>query len=317
MIRIGYACSSEEHPPNDLVRYAARAESLGFSFVSISDHFHPWTRKQGHSPFVWSVIGGIATATKKIGLGTGVTCPIVRIHPAVIAHAAATSAAMMPGRFYLGLGAGENLNEHILGLKWPAPDERLERLREAIDLIRQLWEGSEVTYRGKYYTVEDATIFDLPPDPPPIMVAAKGPKATVLAATEGDGLIATSPDSEQIEIFEGNGGVGKPRYGMLHVCWGPDEKQARRTALEIWPNGGLKGELGAELPLPRHFEQATASLREEDMSDTIAGPDPGPHIDAINEYVEAGFDHVYVHQVGPDQEGFFSFYEKEVLPKFR
>ncbi len=165
MAEFGYALSSEEHLPNDLVRYAQRAEAAGFTFAGISDHFHPWVDKQGQSPFVWSVLGGIAHATERFRIGTGVTCPMIRIHPAIIAHAAATVACLMPGRFFLGVGTGENLNEHVTGAKWPAPDERLEMLEEAVTVMRLLWEGGYQTHRGKHYTVEHARIFDLPDDP--------------------------------------------------------------------------------------------------------------------------------------------------------
>ena len=181
MVTLGYTLSGEEHKPNDLVRHAQKAESLGFEFVSISDHFHPWVDKQGESVFVWGVIGGVAHATDRISLGTGVTCPTVRIHPAIIAQAAATAASMMPGRFYLGVGTGENLNEHILGDHWPAYDQRAEMLEEAVDVIRMLWEGESVTYYGNYYTVENARIYTLPDKLPPIMVAAAGEKSAELA----------------------------------------------------------------------------------------------------------------------------------------
>ena len=316
MVEIGYALSSEEHPPSDLVRFARQAEESGFSFAFISDHYHPWIDRQGHSPFVWSVIGGISEATERIKLSTGVTCPTMRIHPAVIAHAAATAACMMPGRFILGVGSGENLNEHILGMGWPEPEIRLDMLTEAIEIIRLLWEGGSKSHYGEHYVVENARVYDLPDEPPPILVAAAGEKATELAGNVGDGFIGTSPDKEQVQTFEKAGGAGKPKYGMLHVCWNQDEQSARKTAHEWWPNTSIKGELGQELPLPRHFEQAAEMVTEDDVATAvICGPDPQPHIDAIREYADAGFDHVYVHQVGPDQEGFMRFYQQEVLPK--
>src|SRR5215207_5530625 len=171
MTEFGYALSSEEHGPNELVELAGRAEEAGFEFAMVSDHFHPWTDAQGQSPFVWSVIGGIAGATERIRLGTGVTCPTIRIHPAIIAHAAATSAAMMPGRFFLGLGTGENLNEHVVGEGWPAPDERLAMLEESIEVMRLLWSGGEHTHRGDFYDVEQARLYTLPDEPVQIAVA--------------------------------------------------------------------------------------------------------------------------------------------------
>jgi coenzyme F420-dependent glucose-6-phosphate dehydrogenase len=314
----GYALSSEEHGPEALVRNARRAEEAGFTFALISDHFHPWTDKQGQSPFVWSVIGGISQATERLHLGTGVTCPIMRTHPAIIAQAAATSAAMMPGRFFLGVGSGENLNEHIMGGYWPPSDARAEMLEEALEIIRLLWQGETESYRGRHYTVDNARIYTLPEEQPPVHVAAGGKKSARLAGRIGDGLIATAPSKETVEEFERTGGAGKPRYGKLTVCWAEDDASARRTAREWWPTAVLKGELGQELRLPAHFEQATADVTEEQVaSEIVCGPDPQLHIDAIRTFIEAGFDHVYVHQVGPEQEGFFRFYEREVLPGVR
>lgn len=316
-MRIGYALSSEEHRPLDLVANAKRAEAAGFDFLSISDHFHPWTDRQGQSPFVWSTIGGIATATARIELGTGVTCPLMRTHPAIIAQAAATAASMMPGRFYLGLGTGENLNEHILGDTWPSPGARLEMLEEAIELIRRLWTGGEVSHRGRHYEVDRARIYTLPQRPPPIMVAAGGTDAAELAGRVGDGLVTTSADPDLVEQFEQAGGRGKPRYGMTHVCWAPDEDTAVRTGFEWWPNSALPGQLNTELATPSYFEQAIKLVTKEHIPGSlICGPSPSPHLEMIEEFDKAGFDHVFVHQVGPDQNGFMDFYEKEVLPRF-
>jgi coenzyme F420-dependent glucose-6-phosphate dehydrogenase len=313
---IGYALSSEEHGPGDLVAQARRAEETGFHFALISDHFHPWTDSQGQSPFVWSVIGGIAQTTSRLSLGTGVTCPLMRIHPAVIAQAAATAAAMMPGRFFLGVGSGENLNEHILGDHWPEADVRLEMLEEAVDLIRRLWGGETLSHRGRHYTVENARIYTRPEQPPPILVAGSGKKATALAGRIGDGFIGTKPDADAVKSFENAGGQDKPRYGQMTVCWAGDEATARRTAHAIWPTAGMPGELSQELKLPAHFEQVAQTVSEEDVAEVIVcGTDPQRHLDRIQEYRQAGFDHVYIHQVGPDQEGFFRFYQREVLPR--
>jgi len=318
MAEIGYAFSSEEHSPRDLVRWARQAEDAGFTFALISDHYHPWVDRQGHSPFVWSVLGGIAQATERLRIGTGVTCPTVRIHPAIIAQAAATVAAMMPGRFFLGVGTGENLNEHILGDRWPEFAVRAEMLEEAVQVIRLLWQGGSQSHHGTYYTVENARLYTLPEELPEIMVAAAGPKAADLAGRIGDGLISTAPDKEVRQTFEKAGGKGKPRYGQLTVCWARDEAAARKTALEIWPNGGLSGELSQELPTPAHFEQATKLVTEEVIAESVVcGSDAKRHIAKIQEFVDAGFDHVYIHQVGPDQQGFLDFYQREILPRFR
>ena len=316
MAEFGYALSSEEHGPRELVDLARRAEETGFEFAMISDHFHPWTDSQGQSPFVWSVIGGIAGATDRLRLGTGVTCPTIRIHPAIVAHAAATAALMMQGRFFLGLGAGENLNEHVVGEGWPAPDERLGMLEEAIEIIRLLWEGGYQTHRGEFYDVEQARLYSLPEEPPPIAVAAAKPNAAEVAGRDGDAFVNTAPDAELIEQFERSGGSGKPKYGGITICWAETEEQGRKTALEIWPNAALGGDLGYELPLPRHFEQATENVTEEDIGDAIpCGPDLDRYLEDIRVYEQAGYTHIYFHQIGHDQDGFFRFFEQELKPK--
>ena len=316
MVQIGYTLSSEEHTPLDLVRYAQRAEAAGFTFSLISDHYHPWVDAQGHSPFVWSVIGGVAASTSNLGLGTGVTCPTVRIHPAIIAQAAATSAAMMPGRFFLGVGSGEALNEHITGERWPETEIRHEMLEEAITVMRLLWQGGNQSHHGKYYTVENARLYTLPKQPVQMMIGAAGQKAAELAGRLGDGLISTSPDKKIVQTFKGAGGKG-PIYGQLTVCWAKSNEQAVRTAYEIWPNSAIPGELGQELPTPTHFEQAAQMVKPEDVAKQVThGPDAKPYLEKIDEYVVAGFDHVYLHQIGPDQEGFIRFCESEILPRY-
>ncbi len=316
MPELGYTLSSEEHPPNDLVRFAKRAEEVGFTYALVSDHYHPWVDAQGHSPFVWATLGGVANATERLRLGTGVTCPTIRMHPALVAQAAATTAAMMPGRFFLGLGTGENLNEHVVGARWPGGDERLAMLVEAIDVIRLLWQGGEQTHRGRHYTVEDARVYTLPDELPPLLVAASKPKAAELAA-RNDGLIGVAPERSLVEAFEAAGGAGKPRYGQVHVCWAESEEAARQTAFEQWPNAGIAGELSQELPLPRHFEQAAQMTTPDEIAQTVVcGPDVERYAEMIGKYEEAGFDHVYLHQIGPDQEGFLRFAERELLPRY-
>lgn len=317
MVSLGYALSSEEHRPNDLAANARKAEDTGFEFALISDHFHPWVDQQGESPFVWSVIGGIAQATERLRLGTGVVCPTIRIHPAIIAQAAATVASMMPGRFFLGVGTGENLNEHILGDKWPAYDQRADMLGEAIDVIRMLWEGESLTYYGNYYQVENARIYTLPEELPPIMIAASGLQSAELAGSLGDGLISTAPTKKIVDAFSAEGDADRPRYGQLSVCCHEDTAQARAIAYKWWPNAGLHGELSQELPTPAHFEQAVKNVSEDDVAKAVVcGNDPGEHISRIQEYVEAGFDHIYIHQIGPDQDTFFRFYKDHILPNF-
>jgi len=316
MVRIGYKLSSEEFGPNELVRYAEMAEASGFEFALISDHYHPWIDKQGQSPFVWAVIGGVAHAARRLRLGTGVTCPTVRIHPAIIAQAAATAAVMMPGRFFLGVGTGENLNEHVVGERWPETEVRQDRLEEAVAVLRLLWQGGYRSHHGRHYTVENARIYTLPEQPPAIMVAAGGPKSAELAGRIGDGLIGTEADANTIKQFEAAGGKGKPRYGEHTVCWAKDERTARRIAHEQWPTAASPSGLAWELPLPRHFESVAELVTEDAVAESVTcGPDPERHVKAIEEFAKAGYDHVCVHQVGSDQEGFFRFYEREVLPR--
>ena len=314
-MEIGIALSSEDHGPIDLVRQAQMAQDHGFDRVWVSDHYHPWIDRQGQSPFVWSVIGGIAASTTGLRVGTGVTCPTVRIHPAIIAQAAASSAELLGGRFFLGVGSGENLNEHILGDRWPPTDVRLEMLEEAVAVIRLLWEGGVQSHHGRHYTVENARIYTLPEQPPPIYVSAFGPKATSLAARIGDGLVNTSPDADSVKAYRAVGGQG-PALAGPKVCWAEDEATARRRVHELWPNSGLAGELSQELPTPAHFEQAASMLSEDDTAGSFpCGPDPEVHADSLRGFLEAGFDELYVQQIGKDQEPFLRFYRDEVIPR--
>jgi coenzyme F420-dependent glucose-6-phosphate dehydrogenase len=313
---LGYALSSEEHAPSQLVDNAKRAEEVGFTFALISDHYHPWVDAQGHSAFVWSVLGGIARETTRLRIGTGVTCPMIRTHPAIIAQAAATTACMFDGRFFLGVGSGENLNEHILGDHWPAPDERLELLEESVEVMRLLWQGGYQTHRGKHYTVENARIYDVPGDGVPVYVAAGAPNAAELAGRIGDGFISVAPEEELLDKFESNGGKGKDEIGQVMVCYAESEEEAKKIVKEIWPNAGITGDLSQELPLPKHFEQASEMVSEDDLCKNVAcGPDPEKHLEQIRKFAGAGYTHVYVHQIGHDQEPFFRFYEREIIPK--
>ncbi len=315
--RIGYHLSSEEHPAQSLIEQARRAEQAGFSFAFISDHFHPWLDSQGQSPFVWATIGGISQVTQHLTIITGVTCPIIRIHPAIVAQAAATCAQLMEGRFMLGLGTGENLNEHVVGQGWPPIQIRREMLTEAVEIIRKLWQGDYVDYFGNYFTVDHARLYSLPKTLPPIMMAAAGPDSASYAGRYGDGLISTSPDSEIISTFQASGGKGKSAYAQTAICYDTDEERARDLVLKLWPTKPLGGTLDQDLATPRHFAAATEAIRAEDIGDEMAlGPDKDRHIQAIKKYFDAGFDHVAVNQIGPNQEEFFRFYEKEVLPAF-
>ncbi len=318
MVELGYALSSEELGPLELVENARRAEQAGFGFALISDHFHPWLDVQGESPFVWSAIGAIAQATESLTLGTGVTCPLMRTHPAIVAHAAATSAALMPGRFFLGVGTGENLNEHVLGDRWPNHEQRLEMLEEAVAVMRELWQGALVTHRGPHYTVDRARLYTVPEELPPVAVAAAGPEAAELAGRIGDAFVSTAPDEELVQAFRDAGGEGKPCYGQLTVCYGEDRDEAVETAFQQWPNAGLGGELGQELAMPSHYEAACDVLTPDQVAEkVVCGPDPDEHRTAIAEFEHAGFSRVYVHQVGRDQEPFFDFYEREIMSELQ
>jgi G6PDH family F420-dependent oxidoreductase len=312
---IGYKLSSEEHDAAALVGNARAAEEAGFALAAISDHFHPWTDRQGQSPFVWSVLGGIATVTERLEVGTLVTCPTVRIHPAIVAQASATVASMMPGRTFLGVGTGERLNEHVLGDRWPEPGVRRAMLEEAVEVIRALWSGEEVSHHGAHYRVEDARLYTLPEDPPPIYVAAGGRAAAEMAGRIGDGLVATAPDAEIVDAFRSARGRDGPALAELTVCYAETEPAGLERLVEIWPMPGIPGELSAELPSPRHFEQAAGLVRPEDLKDLVpVGPEPDPYLRAIDRYREAGFDTVILHHAGSDQEPFLRFAADELIP---
>lgn len=312
MREIGYFLASEEHGPQDLLRTAQHAEAAGFRSVWISDHFHPWLDAQGQSPFVWSVIGGIA-ATTQLAVTTAVTCPTIRLHPAIVAQAAATSQLMLSGRFSLGVGSGENLNEHVLGDRWPAAHERLEMLEEAVEVLRKLWQGGMVDHQGTHYRLVNARLYSLPDTPPPILMSGFGKKSVSLAARIADGYLSVKPERQFVEQYQREGGKG-PKVGGLKVCWGPDEAAARKTAHELWRNEALPGQLAQELALPAHY-QAASQLVTEEMLPFPCGPDHERHLAAIKQYQDAGFDAVYVNQIGPDQRGFFEFWQRELAPR--
>ncbi|MGN6251706.1 MAG: TIGR03557 family F420-dependent LLM class oxidoreductase [Marmoricola sp.] len=312
---IGYFLSCEEYTPAELVEQAQLAEEAGFSSLWISDHFHPWNDAQGQSPLVWSMIGAIAQATD-LPITTAVTCPTVRIHPAIIAQAAATSAVLTGGRFVLGVGSGEALNEHILGDAWPAADVRLEMLEEAVALIRLLWEGGAVTSYGNHYAVDDARIYTMPDTPPEIHVSGFGPKATELAARIGDGYISTMPDKELVQLFkEGSG--GKPAGAGCKVAFAPTQDEGVEIAHRLWANAGLPGELAQVLYSPQHFEQASQLVTEDMIREsTVAGNELDAHLEQLRSYRDAGYDTVHVANMGPHYAEMIAFYGREVLPTF-
>ena len=316
MTTFGYFLSSEELAPTELVTTAQQAEAAGFDRVWISDHYHPWLDEQGESAFVWSVLGAIA-ATTDLQMTTAVTCPTYRIHPAVIAQATATVAALAPGRFRFGVGSGENLNEHILGDAWQSTEVRLERLAEAIEIIRKLWTGETVNHRGRHYTVDRARVFSRPEQPPPILVSGFGPEATELAARVGDGWVTTSPDRDLLERYRKAGGRGLTQAGTK-ICWATSEDDAAETAHRLWGFQAVGGQTAQELPTWTDFAACReAGSPELSKKSVPCGPDADRAAQAIQEYVDAGFDEVYISQMGPDQAGGIRFLIDEVLPRVR
>jgi G6PDH family F420-dependent oxidoreductase len=311
MTAFGFSLMCELHGPRELVQQAQRAEAAGFDFVTISDHFHPWLYSHGHSPYAWSVLGGVAATTERMRMISLVTCPIMRYHPAIVAQKAATMGAMSDGRFELGLGAGENLNEHIVGQGWPAVETRHEMLGEAIDIIRDLWNGSYVTFHGDHFDVVDARLYTLPDQQVPLYVAVSGERSVELALDRADGMVAVDPDSRLTEPFG-----DKPRIGQLACSVHEDKDEALRLAHERFRFSAQGWKVMAELPNPINFEAATEPVRPEDMAGSVPhGPDPEPYIETIEQWSDAGFDHIALVQVGPDQEAFFRFWEEKLAPK--
>jgi G6PDH family F420-dependent oxidoreductase len=316
-MRIGYFLSSEEYTPAELIEQAKGAEQTGFSALWISDHYHPWVDAQGQSSFVWSTIGAISQACS-LPITTAVTCPTVRIHPAVIAQAAATSAVLTGGKFRLGVGTGEALNEHIFGDAWPEADVRLEMLEEAVEIMRELWKGGVVSHRGKHYTVENARIYTLPEKPVEILVSGFGPKAVEVAARIGDGYVSTMPDGELVSQFRSQGGGEKVAQAGFKAAFAATEEEGARIAYEKWPNAGVPGELSQVLPSPKHFEQASQLVTQDMVKDAfVCGNDPRPHLEMIDQYAKAGFDEVYVANTGPNWQGLFDLYAEKILPEHR
>jgi len=317
MIKLGYKLMSEEHGPKDLVRNLVAAEQAGFDLAAISDHFSPWVEEQGHAPLAWSVLGALAQATSRIGLMTGVTCPIMRYHPAIIAQGAATIALLSDDRFTLGLGAGERLNEHVVGEGWPGVGERHERLSEAIDIIQGLLTGELTNYRGAYFNLDQARLYDRPAKKPPVVMAAGGPEAARLAARKTDGLVVTEAKPELAEAFRSANGTG-PRYAEVSMCWAPSVEEAQRTAHHYFRWAVTGWPVQAELPNTKGFAAATQYVTPEIVAQQVScGPAAETHLDSINRYVGAGYDHIILTQVGPRQAEFIAFFERELAPALR
>jgi G6PDH family F420-dependent oxidoreductase len=321
-MRIGYFLSSEEYTPAQLVDQARRAEQAGFEALWISDHFHPWNDEQGQSPFVWSLIGAISQVCS-LPVTTSVTCPTIRIHPAIVAQAAATASVLLDGRFVLGVGSGEALNEHVTGARWPSATVRLDMLEEAVEVMRKLWSGDFVTHHGAHYTVENARIYTMPAAPPPVYLSGFGEQSATLAGRIGDGYISTMPDTDLLGTFRSAGGAGKPTQAGYKVCWSDDDAAAVATAHRLWANSGLPGECAQVLPSPRHFEQLSQLVTPDMTRESIAyGNDVQRHVQAFRPFADAGFDEVYISQMGGTDpacsvEGFFRFYRDSVLPELR
>jgi G6PDH family F420-dependent oxidoreductase len=314
-MKIGYTLMCEQRGPKELVEDVVRAEQAGFDFAVISDHYSPWLAEQGHSPYAWSVLGAAAARTERIGLMTYVTCPTFRYHPAIVAQKAATVALLSDNRFRLGLGAGERLNEQVVGAAWPAVDIRHDMLREAVEIIKELWDGGFVNYRGEHFDVESAKLYDLPDQPIPLGIAVSGKQSCELAGEYADVGVAVEPDAEVVRQFADFGGAGKPIVGQAPCCYGSDTAAALSLAHEQfrWFGGGWK--VNAELPGPAAFDAASQFVREADMAGQIPhGPEPKAFVDMVKKWAEAGFTELAFVQIGPDQASFCEWFASTLRP---
>ena len=319
MTQFGYTAMCEQAPVRQLVADLVTAEQAGFDFSVMSDHYFPWIEDQGHSGYAWSVLGAAAQATERLPLMTFVTCPTFRYHPAVVAQKAATMGVLSGGRFTLGLGAGENLNEHVVGGGWPVPRVRHERLDEAAQIIRELFGGDYVSFRGRHFQVERARLFDLPDRPVPIGIAVSGPESLALAGRLADCMIATEPEKSLTAGFTQAGGDGKPRYGQVPVCYDADEGAARELARRLWRWAMPGWPVMAELPEPRSFDAASATVTQDDVASLVpCGPDLDVYVAAVQRWIDAGFSHIALVEVGGDhQADFLEWAAKELLPALR
>src|SRR5947209_339507 len=320
MTDFGYTMMCEQSPPDQLVRDVQLAEEAGFGFSVISDHYQPWLDAQGHSGYAWSILGAAAQATDRIGLMTYVTCPTIRYHPAIVAQKAATVGILSGNRFRLGLGAGENLNEHVVGQRWPAVGVRHRMLRESVDIIAALLDGEDsVNYRGEHFDVEQARLWDLPDERVPIGIAVSGPDSCRLAGEKGDIMIAVEPEADLAEQFDAAGGAGKPRVGQVAISYDPDRDAAIQRAHEQFRWFGLGWKVNADLPNPESFEAATQFVTPDQVAESLAcGPDVEVHVEAVRPYLDAGFTEVAIVQIGAaQQEGFIRWAESALLPALR
>lgn len=324
MATIGYAAMCEQFHPNDLLRYCKQAEQAGFSAAMVSDHFHPWVPRQGQSAFVWALLGAIG-ATTSLRFGTGVTPPGYRYHPAIVAQAAATLEAMYPGRFYLGLGAGEALNEHVVGAYWPEAPARLDRLMESIEIIRKLFTGKTVKHRGEFFNLESARLYTRPEVPPPIYVATSGPVMSERTGRLADGIITVGAADEKLRgllaRFEkgareaGRDPAKLARIIQLHVSWAESQEAAVEQAMREWPNGGMNFPK-QDIRTPEDFEAMAKLVRPEHFTGRVLlSPDLDAHREYIQHFLSLGFSEIYVHNVGRNQEEFIRAYGQHVIPR--
>jgi G6PDH family F420-dependent oxidoreductase len=318
-MRLGYTMMTEQAGPKDLVGHVVGAEEAGFDFAVCSDHYFPWLDEMGHAPHAWTVLGAAAQATSRIPLMTYVTCPTVRYHPAVVAQQAATLQLLSDGRFTLGLGSGENLNEHVVGGGWPAVDVRQEMLVEAVRIIRDLFDGGYVNFRGEHFDVESAKLWDLPEQRVPIGIAVSGRQSCRIAGELADVMIAVEPRSELGAQFDAAGGAGKPRIGQMPICYDPDRSAAVRRAHSLFRWFGLGWKVNAELPGTQAFDSASAFVREEDVAGSIpCGDDVDAVIEAARAYADAGFTHLALVQIGGEHQApFLEWSRRSLMPAWR
>ena len=327
-LTIGYAAMLEQFHPTEIVELSAYAESLGFSGVMAADHFQPWVPQQGQSAFVWNVLAALGERTRG-DIGPGVTAPTFRWHPAMVAQASATLAAMYPGRHWLGLGSGEALNEHIVGQYWPEAPERINRMFEAIEIIKKLFTaslaGKDTKHSGQFYKLESTRLWTMPEVPPEILVATAGPVTAKRAGKYADGLITVGAPLEKISMLFGKFDDGAresgrdpesmPKVLQIHLSWAPTDEEALANAMREWPNGGMKFPK-ADIRSPFEFEQIARLVRPEDFEGRmVISSDPDVHRANIQKYVDLGFDRIYLHNVGRNQREWIDVFAKDVLPK--
>jgi G6PDH family F420-dependent oxidoreductase len=319
MTEFGYTMMTEQSRPDQLVRDVVAAEAAGFDFSVTSDHFQPWLQEQGHAGYAWSILGAAAHATERIGLMTYVTCPTIRYHPVIVAQKAATLQILSGDRFRLGLGAGENLNEHVVGKRWPAVGVRHEMLSEAVEIISRLFDGEDsVNFRGRHFDVEQSKLWDLPDRRVPIGIAVSGQASCQLAGSSADLMIAVEPKAELGDMFDAAGGAGKPRVGQIAVCYDPDRDTAVARAHQQFRWFGLGWNVNADLPNPESFAAATQFVTAEQVGEQLAcGPDVEEHVTKIQPFIDAGFTEIALVQIGAEQQPFLKWAETELLPALR